>query len=121
MKRKINGFLTLLIMLIAQIALGQDLNVSGLVSDSNGLPLPGANVKVKGSAVGTQTDFDGVFKIKARTGDVLSVTFQGMNSQELKVTGSKLNFKLSGKATELESVVVTALDYYQKNFSIPEL
>ena len=109
MKKRINGLLTLLIVLVTQITFAQDMNVSGVVSDSNGLPIAGANVKVKGTTTGTQTDFDGGYKIKAKSSDVLVFSFQGMNTQELKVSGAKMNARLSGKATELEGVVVTAL------------
>ena len=109
MKKRINGFLVLLLALITQITFAQDMNISGVVSDSNGLPIPGANVKVKGTSTGTSTDFDGSYKIKARSTDVLVFTFQGMNTQELKVSGTKMNARLASKATELEGLVVTAL------------
>ena len=78
------------------------------ISDSNGLPIPGVNVKVKGTSTGTSTDFDGSYKIKAKTTDVLVFSFQGMNTQELKVSGTKMNARLATKSTELEGLVVTA-------------
>ncbi len=118
MKKRINGLLTLLLVLITQITFAQDMNISGVVSDSNGLPVPGANVKVKGTSSGTSTDFDGSYKIKAKTTDVLVFSFQGMNTQELKVSGTKMNARLASKATELEGVVVTALGIKKQKKSL---
>ena len=48
--------------------------IEGVVNDSKGLPLIGANVTVKGTKNEVFTDFDGVFKIKAKLGDVLIVS-----------------------------------------------
>ncbi len=118
MKKRINGLLTLMLVLITQITFAQDLNITGVVSDSNGIPVPGANVKVKGSSNGTSTDFDGTYKIKARSTDVLVYSYQGMNSLELKVSGAKMNARLSDKSTELEGVVVTALNIKRSEKSL---
>jgi TonB-linked SusC/RagA family outer membrane protein len=118
MKKRINGLLTLLLVLITQFTFAQDISISGVVSDSNGLPVPGANVKVKGTTVGTQTDFDGSYKIKAKSGDVLVYSYLNMNSLELKVSGAKMNARLSSKANELEGVVVTALGIKKADKSI---
>ena len=118
MKKIINGLLALLLVLITQITFAQDMNISGVVSDSNGLPVPGANVKVKGTTNGTSTDFDGSYKIKAKSTDVLVYSFQGMNTVELKVSGAKMNARLASKATELEGVVVTALGIKKKTASV---
>ena len=118
MKKRINGLLTLLIVLVTQITFAQDMNVSGVVSDSNGLPIAGANVKVKGTTNGTQTDFDGGYKIKAKSSDVLVFSFQGMNTQELRVSGAKMNARLTTSSTELEGVVVTALNIKRQDKTI---
>ena len=48
-------------------------SVSGTVSDSAGVPLPGATVLVDGTSNGVTTDFDGVYSIMANEGDVLSL------------------------------------------------
>ena len=48
--------------------------ISGVVSDNNGMPLPGANVVEKGTSNGTQTDFDGKFSLTVAPGAVLGVT-----------------------------------------------
>ena len=65
MKTKLNGFLTLLLAFVVQISFAQNKSVSGVVSDQNGSPLPGATVLVKGTNNGTTTDFDGNYTIQA--------------------------------------------------------
>lgn len=54
-----------------QFSFAQEKTVSGVVSDASG-PIPGANVVVKGTKNGVQTDFDGKYAIKAKVGDVES-------------------------------------------------
>ena len=71
MKTKLNGILTLFLALIVQVAFAQEKTVSGTVTDSDGLPLPGVNIVVDGTINGAQTDFDGNYSITASVGDVL--------------------------------------------------
>ncbi len=107
MKLKFNGFLTLLLVLFAQFTFAQEIAVSGTVTDLSGLPIPGVNVLVKGTSNGTQTDFDGNYKISAKQGETIVFTYLGMKSQEAKAAG-KMNVKMADDAVELEGVVVTS-------------
>lgn len=107
MKLKFNGFLVLLLVLVAQLSFAQERAVSGTVSDNAGMPLPGVSVLVKGTKAGTQTDFDGKYSIKASSSQVLVFSYIGMKTQEIAATSSTVNVKLAGDAQELESVVVT--------------
>jgi TonB-linked SusC/RagA family outer membrane protein len=109
MKLKFNGFLVLLVVLVAQITFAQERVVSGVVSDNAGLPLPGVSVLVKGTKSGTQTDFDGKYSIKASSSQVLIFSYVGMKTQEVTASSATLNVKLASTAVELEGVVVTAL------------
>ena len=109
MKLKYNGFLVLLIVLVAQITFAQERVVSGVVSDNAGLPLPGVSVLVKGTKNGTQTDFDGKYSIKATPSEILIFSYIGMKTQEAKAASAKINIKMASDAVELEGVVVTAL------------
>ncbi|WP_269237521.1 SusC/RagA family TonB-linked outer membrane protein [Flavobacterium flavigenum] len=109
MKLKFNGFLVLLLALVAQITFAQERAVSGTVSDNAGMPLPGVSVLVKGTKAGTQTDFDGKFSIKASQSQILVFSYIGMKSQEVAASSTTINVKLSDDSVELESVVVTAL------------
>ena len=114
MKLKFNGFLVLLIVLVAQITFAQERVVSGVVSDNAGMPLPGVSVLVKGTQTGTQTDFDGKFSIKSTPSQVLVFSFLGMKSQEVKASTASVNVKLQDDSQVLEEVVVTALGLTKK-------
>ena len=109
MKLKFNGFLVLLLVLVAQLTFAQERVVSGIVSDNAGMPLPGVSVLVKGTKTGTQSDFDGKFSIKASSSQVLVFSYIGMKSQEVAASSTSLNVKLKDDSVELEGVVVTAL------------
>lgn len=106
MKLKLNGILTLILVLIAQLTYAQDITATGTVKDQSGLPIPGVNVLVKGATSGTQTDFDGKFKIAAKQGEKLVFSFLGMKSIELSAS-SNMNVKMVDDSVQLESVIVT--------------
>lgn len=84
--------------------------VSGIVKDENGLPIIGATVKVRGAQMGVVTDIDGKFSLKTSVGSVLSVSYIGYKTQDIKVQeGGSLNIKLDPESKQLNEVVVTAL------------
>ncbi len=108
MKTNLLKFLTLSFMIMFQWSFAQK-SVSGTVSDSAGVPLPGATVVVDGTSNGVTTDFDGVYSIMANEGDVLSVSYVGFTTQKVTVGASAtLNVTLAAD-NALEEVVVTAL------------
>ncbi len=105
MKTKFNGILTLLLALVVQISFAQDRTISGTVSDESG-PLPGVSVLKKGTTSGTETDFDGKYSIKAKTGDVIVFSFVGMKTVE-RVVGSSNSINVSMESDNLlEEVIV---------------
>jgi len=109
MKTKFTLTLTLFMALIVQLTFAQQKTISGTVSDENGLPLLGATVVISGTSTGTTTDFDGNYKINANTGDVLTFSYVGYQSQNITVGASNtVNATLQLDNT-LEEVVVTAL------------
>ena len=118
MKLKFNGFLVLLVVLMAQLTFAQERTVSGVVSDNAGLPLPGVSVLVKGTKSGTQTDFDGRYNIKAATNQVLIFSYIGMRTQEAPATSTSTNIKLLSDSVELEGVVVTSLGIKREKKSL---
>lgn len=82
--------------------------VSGTVKDAKtGEPIVGANVVIKGTTKGTQTDIDGKFSLEANNGDVLLITYVGYVAQEVKVTeGGVLSIKLEEQSSVLSETVV---------------
>ncbi|GAL71651.1 putative outer membrane protein [Jejuia pallidilutea] len=101
------------------ISFAQEKTVSGVVTDQNGLPLPGTTVLVKGTTSGTSTDFDGNYSIKANKGATLVFSFVGYTTKEAKVgTSSTINMTLEEDAAALEEVVVTALGIRREARSI---
>ena len=82
--------------------------VSGTVtSASDGEPLIGASVLVKGTTIGTDTDIDGKFTVKAKKGDVLQFRYVGYEPSEIKVGDSNvINVMLQENENNLDEVVV---------------
>jgi TonB-linked SusC/RagA family outer membrane protein len=118
MKLKFNGFLVLLVVLVAQLTFAQERSVSGIVSDNAGMPLPGVSVLIKGTKNGTQSDFDGKYTIKAAPSDILVFSYVGMKSAEKSASSVTVNAKLSSDATQLEGVIVTALGIKKQKRSL---
>ncbi|MGB7395879.1 MAG: TonB-dependent receptor, partial [Pricia sp.] len=81
--------------------------INGTVTDTEGTPLPGANVVVQGTTRGVVTDFDGNFFINAAVGDVLEISYIGFKPAELTLENTEaLTIALEGDAESLEEVVV---------------
>ena len=107
MRSKFKWIYTLLVVFTMQFSFAQEKTVSGIVSDASG-PIPGANVIVKGTKRGTQTDVDGKYSIKASQGETLVFSFIDMANQESKVGASNsVNAKLVSSATNLDEVLIT--------------
>lgn len=86
----------------------QEKTVSGTVTDNSG-PLPGVSILVKGTATGTETDFDGNYSIKTTQGSVLVFSFIGMKTIERTVaSASTINVVMAEDANILDEVVVVA-------------
>lgn len=81
--------------------------IKGTVLDENGTPLPGASVVVKGTANGTQTDFDGNFNISADADAVLVVSYIGYLTQEVTVgQQTTISVQMNVDTNQLDEVVV---------------
>jgi len=106
MKKRLHGFLTLLLVLVVQIGFAQENTVSGTVLDDQGLPLPGVNVIEKGTNNGRQTDFNGEFEITVAEDATLVFSYIGFVSQEVPVTGADLSITLETDRGALDEVVV---------------
>lgn len=100
-----------MVVFTAQVTLAQVKTIKGLVTDFKGMPLPAANVVVKGESNGTSTNFDGGFSIEAKTGATLVISYLGYETKSVTVGESNtINIQLNESAsTALSEVVVTSL------------
>ena len=81
--------------------------VTGKVTDSNGTPLPGVTVMVKGTTTGTVTDADGKFALDATdTKAVIAFSFVGYSTIEKSASQKVINVSLSEDIKKLDDVVV---------------
>ena len=89
--------------------------VKGVVKDSNGEPLLGVNVLVKGTTIGAVTDIDGNFSFEAPADCTLVISYIGFESQEVKVKGNApLNIILKEDSEALDEVVVVGYGVQKK-------
>lgn len=101
------GLFTLLALIISISLHAQNATVKGVIVDETDTPLIGATVQVKGTATGSITDFDGNYTIKANKGAVITFSYIGYKTQEIKFTGqSPLNVKMIPDNQTLDEVVV---------------
>ena len=96
-----------LFLMLSLAAFAQKHVVSGTITDASNSPMPGVNVLVKGTTIGTATDGDGLFTIEAGDDDVLVISFIGFISQEIKVGNqTKVDAKMTEDVSTLQEVVI---------------
>ncbi len=108
MKKKLTIlFLGVFLLMLQGIA--QQRKITGIVSSTDGTPLSGVSVKVKGSSTGISTREDGTYTINAAQGQVLVYSYVGAATLEKTVEGSDIiNVTLNIEAKSLSEVAVTA-------------
>lgn len=101
------------------MAVAQKTNVSGVVvSAEDGQPVIGASVIVKGTTIGTVTDFDGKFSLEVPDGQkTLQISYVGMVQQEVAVRPN-VSVRLISDTQNLDEVVVTAQGLTRKEKSL---
>ena len=88
----------------------QTQTATGVVVDSFGDPVIGANVVEKGTTNGTITDLDGRFTLEVPLQSVLQISFIGFHTQDVVFTGQpSLQIQLLDDTQAIDEVVVTAL------------
>ena len=98
-----------LFLLSASFVFSQQRNVSGSVTDDQGVPLPGATVIVQETNSGTTTDFNGNYTISAEDGQTLIISYVGYTSQQITVSNSSSYDVALQLGNALDEVVVTSL------------
>lgn len=107
-------YLLILFLALPILSFAQDRDVSGVVKDATGSPMPGVSVVVKGTTSGTTTDGDGVYKIKMASG-TLVFSFIGYTTQEVVIENqSTVDVVLEESAVGLDEIVVVGYGSQKK-------
>ncbi|MCC9073765.1 TonB-dependent receptor [Flavobacterium sp. F-65] len=89
--------------------------VKGKVTDSNGAPLPGANVLIKGTSIGVQTDYNGEFAIEvADNQTVLVISYMGMIEQQVTIGKGTIVVALKEAGEVMDEVVIVGYSKIKK-------
>src|SRR5690606_1457626 len=90
--------------------------VNGSITDTDGTPLPGANILEKGTTNGVTADFDGNFSIAvADENAVLVISYIGFATQEININGqADISVSLAEDAAGLDEVVVVGFGTQKK-------
>ncbi len=102
-------FMLLLFVMASFQVFAQTKEISGIVKDNAGEAAIGATVKVKGTTIGTITDFNGAYTLKDVPADAneLEVSYIGFATKTVAISGSKVDVSLAEDTKQLEAVVVT--------------
>lgn len=88
----------------------------GTILDTNGTPVIGASISVKGTTTGTISDMNGVFTLDVKNGDILEISFIGYLSHTVKVgTQTDLQIVLKEDTQALDEVVVVGYGVQKKS------
>lgn len=90
------------------------ITITGNITDNSGIPLPGANIIIKGTSNGTQTDFDGNYSISAKKGSTIVYSYIGFETQEIELRNNVINVTLD-EGPALGGIVVVG--YYNQDIS----
>ena len=92
------------------LALAQNKQVTGTVTDEKGEPIIGATVVAEGTSAGTTTGGDGQFTLTVPANATLSISFIGYETQKVSVAGkTHIDVTLGEEATGIEDVVVIGM------------
>ena len=92
--------------------------ITGTITATDNIPLPGVNVIIKNTSIGAATDFDGNFSIEANKGDVLVISYIGFVTKEITITDAKVyTVVLEEDLNQLDEVVVIGYGTQKKGNS----
>ena len=93
----------------------QNRTVKGTVIGSeDGQPIPGVNIQIEGTEMGSSTDFDGFYSIEVTEGSTLVFTYMGMMEAKVLVSQSTHNIILETSTTGLDEVIVVGYGTMKK-------
>lgn len=101
---------SLIILLVAGMGFAHSQTLSGKITDSEtGEPLPGAQVFVKGTFVGTTTDVNGAYSLDVDGSVTVVIAYIGYKTQEVATSGGSGDFAMEQDVLRQDEVVVTGL------------
>ena len=101
---------SLIVLLVAGMGFAHSQTLSGKITDSEtGEPLPGAQVFVKGTFVGTTTDVNGAYNLDVDGSVTVVIAYIGYKTQEVATSGGSGNFAMEPDVLRQDEVVVTGL------------
>lgn len=114
-------FLSIVLLFFCSLTYSQT-TISGSVVDDSGQPLPGANIIVVGTSIGTVTDFDGGFTLTVDQNPPFSIQASMVGfetvTEEITTNNQTVNFVLN-EGTSLDEVVISASRTPERIFESP--
>jgi TonB-linked SusC/RagA family outer membrane protein len=116
MKKQFILLVSFILLLAMQSVIAQTTNVSGVILDQAGLPIPGVNISEKGSKNNTLSDYDGKFSINSsKPNAVLTFSFIGFKTKQVTAGSSKtLRIVMEEESSILDEVVVVGYGTQKK-------
>ncbi|MGY0040062.1 carboxypeptidase-like regulatory domain-containing protein [Pedobacter sp. NJ-S-72] len=121
MKKKRLLFFCVFLLFAIQVN-AQDKTVTGTItSKSDGMPLPGVTIRVKGAKQGAMSSTNGKFSMSVpKESTTIDISYIGYVAQSITIPGSNIvNVSLSEDSKQLEQVVVTAMGISRKKNELP--
>lgn len=90
--------------------------ITGCITDRSGTPLIGVNIKVEGTTIGTTTDVNGTFSLKATSGSILILSYMGFQTMKVTIRQERRNYQISMQESSavLEDVVIVGFGVQKK-------
>ncbi|MGJ5640545.1 SusC/RagA family TonB-linked outer membrane protein [Formosa sp. S-31] len=116
MNKKLIFLLVFIFSLLSGVGYAQSKVIRGKVNDETGMPVPGANVVIKGTTKGTVSDFDGNYEISAMVGETLVFSYVGFQTIEITIGSSNtIDVTLPTDTAVLDEVVVVGYGTQKKS------
>jgi TonB-dependent starch-binding outer membrane protein SusC len=108
--------LTVFAMMVPVHMHAQDVQITGTVTSGDNAPLPGVNVLVKGTTMGTVTDVEGKYVLSAPGSGTLIFTFIGMKTMEVDIASrAVIDVVMDADISQLDEVVVVGYGTQKKS------
>ncbi len=96
------------------------IKISGTVSNESGYPLPGVNIILKGTTIGTRSDFDGNYSIEAEANQVLIFSYIGFATEEITLSNISNTISLKMEESFSEGISLGIVVYGDESYIHPQ-